>query len=152
MPSVTISHLYTFVAMIAVSSILIFSFMAYANGWRLTSETMQLKNQMSFVAGKCTELITLALSTNASSQTSLQVLQKIGDKQYWLQLHSLSGKAWLDGGLGDIPLEQGDWQVFLPREANASGYYISESGAASIRCNFVNGIPEIELSCLGKGD
>jgi len=55
MPAITPGHLYTFFAIIAVSSILLVSFMDYAGVIRLSAETQRLKNLMDYVAAKATE-------------------------------------------------------------------------------------------------
>ena len=92
MSSIPPSYLYTFVAMIAVSSLLIFSFMAYAEAIRFSSEARQLKNLLDHVAGKSTELVTLTLATNATAESFLQMPTSIGNRQYWLGLHKI-GRA-----------------------------------------------------------
>lgn len=138
MPSITPSYLYTFLALTAVSSLLIFSFMAYANVLRTSSETRQLKNLMDYVAGKSTELLTLALATNANSEAFLETPASIGNKLYWLQFRNDSAKTWLEGGLGDIPVEQTELRVYLPKEASATGHYIGSHGAIHLKC-YLNG-------------
>jgi len=145
-PAITPAHLYTFFAMIAVCSLLIFSFTAYANALRLTSERVQLKNLMNQLAAKCTELLTLASSANASAEAYLEMPVAIGEKQYWLQLRSISSKAWIEGGLGARHIEEAELQVCFPSEAEASGYYLSGYGSASLKCYLENGIPKILLS------
>ena len=143
MPSITPSYLYTFVALMAVSSLLIFSFMAYAEALRVSSETRQLKNLMDHVSAKSTELITLTSATNATSEASLPMPASIGNKQYWLRLCNNSEKTWLEGGLGNIPMEGTELRVFLPKEASATGYYIGGFGAVHLECYLNASIPQI---------
>jgi hypothetical protein len=152
MPAITPSHLYTFFAMMAVSSLLIFSFMAYANALRASSERTQLKSLMNSVAAKCTELLTFTLTANASAEAFIQMPARIGEKRCWLQLCNDSTKAWLAGGLGDTPLEKADLQVALPKEVNASGYFIGGCGSAHLKCYLNNCVPQLELSCSSDGD
>lgn len=152
MPSITPSYLYTFIALVAVCSLLIFSFMAYADTLRAFSETTKLKNLMDYVATKSTELLTLTLTTNATSEVFLQMPVTIGNKQYWLRLSNDSEKAWLEGGLGNTPVEETELQVYLPREASATGHYIGGYGAACLKCYISSGVPQIQLMSSTKGE
>lgn len=138
--------------MIAVSSLLIFSFMAYANALRVSSEAVQLKNLMNNVAAKCTELSTITLTTGAMTEVYIEMPTTIGDKQYWLQLRNDSAKTWLDGGLGNIPMNEADMQIYLPKEANASGYYIASYGSVCLKCHLDNGVLQIQLASSSEGD
>ena len=152
MPSITPSYLYTFVALMAVSSLLIFSFMAYAEALRVSSETRQLKNLMDHVAAKSTELLTLTLATNATSEAFLPMPVSIGNKQYWLRLCNNSEKTWLEGGLGNVPMEGTELRVYLPKEASATGYYIGGYGAVHLRCYSNASVPQILFINSGDGD
>jgi hypothetical protein len=152
LPSITPSYLYTFVALIAVSSLLIFSFMAYAEALRASSETRQLKNLMDYVSAKNTELLILTLATNATSEVFLPMPTSIGNKQYWLRLCNDSDKAWLEGGLGNVPMEGTELRVYLPEEASATGYYIGGYGAVHLKCYLNMGVPQILLTNRSDGD
>ena len=152
MPTITPSYLYTFVALMAVSSLLIFSFMAYAEALRVSSETRQLKNLMDHVAAKSTELLTLTLTTNATSEAFLPMPASIGNKQYWLRLCNNSEKTWLEGGLGNMPIEGTELRVYLPKEASATGYYIGGYGAAHLKCYSNASVPRILFINSGDGD
>mgnify|MGYP001048611104 FL=1 len=146
MPSITPSYLYTLIALIAVSSLLVFSFMAYADAIRVSSEVKQLKNLMSYVATKSTELLTLTLTTNSTSEAFLQMPEAVGNKHYWLQLRNDSVKAWLEGGFGNMPTEGTELCIYLPKEASAQGYYIGGYGAAYLKCYLDAGVPQIQLT------
>jgi len=152
LPSITSSYLYTFVALIAVSSLLVFSFMAYADALRVSSEVKQLKNLMNYVATKATELLTLTLTTNATAEAFLQMPASVGNKQYWLQLRNDSSRAWLEGGFGNLPMEETELRVYLPKEASATGCYIGGYGAARLKCFLDAGVPQILLASSGEGD
>jgi len=152
LPSITPSYLYTFVALIAVSSLLIFSFMAYAEALRASSEARQLKNLMDHVAAKSTKLLTLTLATSATSENFLSMPTSIGNKQYWLQFRNDSCKAWLEGGLGSTPVEGTELRVYLPKEASATGYYIGGHGAVYLKCYLNLSVPQILLTKSGDGD
>jgi hypothetical protein len=152
LPSITPSYLYTFVALIAVSSLLVLSFMAYADAFRVSSETRRLKDLMDQVAAKGTELLTLTLSTNATTEAYLQMPTVIGNKEYWLQLRNDTAKAWLEAGFGDTPVEGTELRVYLPKEVLATGYYIGGYGAARLKCYFDAGAPRIRLESSGEMD
>lgn len=145
MTAITPSYLYTFFAIIAVTSILLVSFIGYANAIRFSSETRKLKNLMDHVAAKTTELLTLAKAANASTEVFLQTPTSIGDKQYWLRLRNDSVKAWLEGGFGNMPTEA-ELRVYLPNKALALGYYVSGYGAIRITCTVKADVLQIQLS------
>lgn len=145
MPAITPGYLYTFFAIIAVSSILVVSFTDYAGAMRFSAETRRLKNLMDHVAAKATELLTLAAATNATAETFIQTPASIGNSQYWLRLRNDSSKAWLEGGLGNLPIEETELRVYLPGKASASGYYIGGYGAIRIICLISSPTPHIHL-------
>ncbi len=147
----TPSHLYTFIAMIAVSTLLVMSFMAYANTLRLSAEARQLENLIDHVAAKSTELLVLTMATNASCEAFLQMPTAIGVREYWLQLHNDSEKAWLEGGLGNVPTSGAELRVYLPKEASAIGHYVGGYGAAHLRCEIVSDNPQIQLTNSSVG-
>lgn len=149
MPSITPSYLYTFVALIALSSLLIISFMAYAEALRTSSETRQLKNLMDHTAAKSIELSTLTLTSNATSEAFLPMPASIGTKQYWLRFRNDSARTWLEGGLGNVPVEGTGLRVYLPTEASAAGYYMGGYGAAHLECYLNVSIPQILLTSSG---
>jgi len=150
MPAITPSYLYTFFAIIAVSGILLVSFMNYANAIRFSSEMGKLKDLMDSVAAKATELISLTKATNATTEAYIQAPAAIGDRQYWLMLRNDSSKVWLEGGMGNTPKEGAGMRVYLPSMALAYGCYVSGYGAIRLKCsvNHDAGIPEVQLSSL----
>ncbi len=85
MPTITPSYLYTFFAVMVVSSILVASFMDYSGVIRFSAETRKLKNLMDHVAAETTELLNLA-AANATAETFIQAPAAIGNTQYWLRL------------------------------------------------------------------
>jgi hypothetical protein len=151
LPSITPSYLYTFIALIAVCSLLIFSSMAYTNTIRAFSEINKLKNLMDLLAAKSTELLTLAQTTNATAETFIQMPTTIGNKQYWLQLCNDSSKAWVEGGFGNNPQEETELRVYLPKEVSASGYYTAGYGAAHLLCHVNNGVAQVRLTSFVEG-
>lgn len=151
MPAITPSYLYTFVALIAVSSLLVFSFADYTNALRSSSELKQLRNLLDCVAAKGTELIVLSQTTNASTEAFVQMPSSIGNKQYWLRLRNDSVKAWLEGGLGDEPVSETELRVYIPKKTSATGYYIGGYGAVRLECSLISGTPHIQLADSGGG-
>jgi len=148
MPAITPGYLYTFFAIIAVSGILLVSFMNYANAIRFSSEVGKLKDLMDSVAAKATELISLTKVTNATTEVYIQAPAAIGDRQYWLMLRNDSSKVWLEGGMGSTPKEGAGMRVYLPSMALAYGCYVSGYGAILLKCSISHevGIPEVQLS------
>jgi hypothetical protein len=126
--------------------------MAYADALQVSSEVKQLKNLMTYVVAKNTELLTLASTTNATAEAYLQMPLAIGNKQYWLQLRNDSRNAWLAGGLGNTPLEETELRIYLPKEASATGYYIGGYGAACLKCYVNAGVLQIQLTSSCEGD
>ena len=152
MPSIPPSYLYTFFAMLAISSLLVFSFIAYTNTVRFSSEIQQLKRLIDTIAAKSTNLITLTLLTNATFEDSVQMPTIVGSRQYWLQLHNSSTIAWIEAGFGSIAMENAGLNVYLPKEAIAEGTYIAGNGAAHLVCDFRNGTPYIRLEGSNAGE
>ncbi|MCS7124908.1 MAG: hypothetical protein NZ932_05805 [Candidatus Bathyarchaeota archaeon] len=150
MPVITPSYLYTFFALIAVSSILLVSFMEYANAIRFSFETRKLKELMDHVAAEAIELVTMALTANASTETIIQAPPAMGEKQYWLTLKNDSARAWLEGGFGNLPTENTALRVYLACKAEATGYYISGYGAIRLTCSASADAPRIILSGLSQ--
>lgn len=146
MPSLTASHMYTFIALVAVSSLLVFAFVDYADALRISSELKQLKNLMNLVAAKSTELMVLTLTTNASTAAFIQMPTIIGNTAYWIQLRNDSTGAWVEAGLGDVPTGAAELRAYLPEEASASGYYVSGHGAARLSCQSDSVNPQIKLT------
>lgn len=149
MPSITPSYLYTFIALIVVSSLLVFSFMNYAEALRVSSEVKQLRSLMDTVAAKSTELLTLTLVTNATIKVYLQMPTTIGNKQYWIQLDNDSARAWVEGGFGDTPVKGADLRIQLPKETAATGYYVGGYGAACLMCYSDVSLSRIQLNSSG---
>jgi hypothetical protein len=137
--------------MIAVSTLLVMSFMAYASVLRVSSEAKQLADIVDHVAARSAELLTLALVTNSTSEAYVQMPAAIGSKQYWLQLRNDSTRIWIEGGLGNVPVEGSEIHAFLPGKGGASGHYIGGYGAACIRCNSVAGFVQIQLTNSSSG-
>ncbi|MCS7114243.1 MAG: hypothetical protein RMJ15_02220 [Nitrososphaerota archaeon] len=151
MPAITPGYLYTFFALIAISSILTVSFMNYAGVIRYSSEIRRLKNLMDYVAAKTTELLTIAETANATAEAFVQAPTMIGDKQYWLRLRNDSSRAWLEGGFGNKPAEDAHLRVYLQGMVSASGFYIGGYGAIRLKCFISAKTPHVLLSSSSVG-
>jgi hypothetical protein len=152
LPAISPSYLYTFIALLAVSSLLVFSFTAYANTMRSSSELGQLKNLVGYIAARGTELLTLAMAANATTESFVQMPSSVGDELYWLQLHNDSENAWVEGGFGSVPLGGSILRVYLPGEVAAIGYFIGGRGAARLNCESGVGIMQLRLANVDVGD
>ena len=134
MPTIAPNYIYAFFALIAVSSILISAFAAYATTLRTIPEIEQLENLLSHIATEGYKLITLTMVTNSTSEVTLQLPSTIGNKRYWIRLCNESTKAWVEGGLGDIQKLTVQNRIYLPKTVSASGHYSSSHGPASLEC------------------
>jgi hypothetical protein len=107
---------------------------------------------MDYVATESTKLLTLTLTTNATATVFLQMSTTIGERQYWLELHNDSAKAWLEGGFGNSPVKGMDLRVYLPNGVLATGYYLSGYGAAQLKCQFEADVLCIQLASSSLGE
>lgn len=149
MPSIPSSYLYTFLALTTISILLIFSYSSYANTVRIIPEIEQLKNILDHVAAKGNELLTLATATKSTAYTLIQLPPTIGYREYWIRIQNDTSNVWVEGALGRLGEEGKKYQVFLPRKASTSGYYIGGYGPAIIECCMNGSIPQLNLSPVG---
>ena len=135
MPSIALNHIYSFFALITVSSILITSFGAYATTLRNIPESKQLNNLIKHIANIGSELVTLTETTNSTSKVTLQLPSRIGIKRYWIRLTNDSQKTWIEGALGAV--YQGDLatRIYILPHVEATGNYTSESDPACLECS-----------------
>jgi hypothetical protein len=138
MPAIAPSYIYSFFALIIVSTLLISSFAAYATTLRTIPEIEQLENLLNHVASKGYELITLITATNSTAEAVLQLPSTIGTRQYWIKLRNESLKAWVEGALGSIQESSTANRVYLPKTVSVSGNYSSDYGPAVLEC-YING-------------
>jgi hypothetical protein len=126
-----------FVAMIAVGTLLIFSFNSYAATLRFVPETEQLNNLLNYVAAKATELMT-STQTGTVAQFYLNLPIEIGDQQYWILLQNSTDQSWLMGGFGTDWNISSSYRVFLPGDSIATGHDLSVYGPAVLE-SWMNG-------------
>ena len=149
MPSIASTHLYTFLAMGIVSTLLICSFSIYASTVRTIPEIEQLKNILDHVAAKGNELLTLVTATNSTVQTLIQLPSTLGRQGYWIRVRNDTSNAWVEGALGQIREDGTEHRVFFPRSVWASGRYIGGYGPAILECYMNGSIPQLNLSSVG---
>jgi hypothetical protein len=149
LPSIALSHLYTFLALTTVSTLLICSFSLYTSTVRTIPEIEQLKNILDHVAAKGNELLTLVTATNSTVRTLIQLPSTIGHREYWIKVRNDTSSVWVEGALGQIKESRTTYQVFLPRKASTSGYYVGGYGSAMLECYMNGSIPQLNLSSAG---
>ena len=133
MPALIPSHIYMFVAMTAVGTLLIFSFNSYAATLRHVPEKEQLDNLLSHVAAKAIGIMTMT-GGDSTTKVYLDLPTSIGDRQYWIRLRNDSIQAWVEGGLGEIWNGTNVNRVFLPATPTATGEFIGDYGVATLAC------------------
>jgi hypothetical protein len=126
-----------FVAMLAVGTLLIFSFNSYAATLRFIPETEQLDNLLNYVAAKATELMT-SIQTDGNAQFYLNLPTRIGDQQYWIRLENDTLQSWVMGGFDTYWNITSSHKVFLPGNPIATGHHVSVYGPAVLK-SWVNG-------------
>ncbi|MGQ9460120.1 MAG: hypothetical protein ACUVRA_02670 [Candidatus Bathyarchaeaceae archaeon] len=151
MPSIAINHLYTFLALTTVSILLVCCFSLYASTVRSLPEIEQLKNILDHVAAKGNELLTLVTATNSTVRTIIQLPSTIGHQDYWIRVQNDTSNAWVEGALGQISENRTTYQVFLPRKASTSGYYMGGYGSAMLECCMNGSILQLNLNYAGGG-
>jgi len=149
MPSTIPGHIYTMIALAVIGSLLIATVNSYTTSLRNASEIEQLRNLLSQVAAKGSELITLVASANLSAHASLQLPASIGTQQYWLRARNNSSNAWIEGALGQMVDVAVPNRVYLPRGTSVSGYYVSGYGAAILEAYMDGSNPQLNLSSKG---
>jgi hypothetical protein len=141
--------LYTFIALVAIGTILIFSFSSYASTIRAAPEIESLQNILDHIAAEGNELITLVTTTNSTAHLIVQLPSAIGNQEYWIRVRNDSSKAWLEGGLGQIRNSETAYRVFFPEKMSTSGYYLGGYGPAILECYMNGSVPQLNLNSLG---
>lgn len=145
LPSIIPSYVQMFVAMLAVSTLLIFSFNSYAVTLRSIPETEQLDNLLNYVAAKATELITSS-QTDMTAQVYLDLPTRIGDQQYWMRLQNDTLQSWVMGGFGADWNTTSSHKVFLPGRPVATGHHLGVYGYAVLKGWMKGSVRELFLA------
>jgi len=149
LPSTIPSHIYTMIALAAVGALLVAAINGYTTTLKTTSEIEQLKNLLSVVAAKGTDLLTIAASTNSSTQVFLQLPTTIGYQQYWMRAGNDSSGTWIEGNLGQITNIESSNRVFLPQGTLASGTFAGGYGPAILKSYMNGSTPQLNIASLG---
>jgi hypothetical protein len=145
LPSIASNYLYSFVALLAVSTLLVGAFSYYTSTLRAIPEIEQLKNILDHVVAKGNELLTLAITINTTVSIVVQLPSTIGLRQYWIQVRNDTSNAWLEGALGSYGESGTTYKVFFPGKASTLGHYISGYGPALLECYMNGSIPQLNL-------
>lgn len=145
MPSIIPSYVYTFFALSVVGTLLICTFSAFAVSVKQDVEIEQLKNLLEYVAAESCELISTTTPNNSTATVSLLLPSHVGEKGYWIQLRNDSSSAWVEGGLGNTPV-QTSLTVFVPGVVAASGLYTSGYDLAELECQVQETVTCLNLS------
>lgn len=146
MVSIASSHLYMFLATVAVGGILISAFNSYSATLRSVPEEERLQNLLEYVVSQGNELVTLALITNSSGSLFLNLPSKIGANQYWIRIRNDSTSAWLEGCFGQLWNGNPAKKVYFPCHFSASGHFLSQHGVARLQCFMNSSILQLRLS------
>lgn len=133
MPSIIPSHIYMFLAMTVVGTLLIFSFNTFASTLRFVPEKEQLYSIIAHVAAKATELAILT-TPNSTTEISLKLPISIGDRQYWIRLQNNTYQSWIEGGFGETVANSALYKVSIPGKPSVAGSYTDDSGNAVLKC------------------
>ena len=145
MPSQATSYFYTIVAMGVVALMVTNAFKVQVAGLKAVSERHELREMLEAVASEATELIAFTEATNATAKMSLPTPTLIGDKEYWIRLHSDASEAWVEGAFGGPWAGHPDYRVELPRGIVASGTYRGGFGTLMMNCTIRGGEPAVAL-------
>jgi hypothetical protein len=133
LPSIIPSYIYTLFASMIVGALLIFAFNATTLPIRNEAEQQQLKHLSEYVATRSCELVSVAAISNMTIRLALNLPTFVGNQRYWLQLKNDSSVTWVESGFGAI-FSMTEHRMCVPEQTDASGIYVSGSGAAFLEC------------------
>jgi len=151
MPSHATSYFYTIVAMGVVALMITNAFKIQVTGLKAVSDRQELREILEAVATEATELMAFTEATNATAKVSLQTPTLIGDKEYWIRLHSDASEAWVEGAFGEPWTGNPDFRVELPWGVNASGTYRGGFGTLMMNCTSQGGVQTVILARWESG-
>jgi hypothetical protein len=150
MPTIAPNQIYSFFALVTISSILLTSFAAYATTLRYLPENEQLNNLMKQITNIGYELITLTETTNATSKVTLQLPTRIGTRGYWVRLANDSQQTWIEGALSSELQGNLTNRVYIIPFVEATGSHTSENGVAFLECYLNNYTAILHLGTWGE--
>jgi len=145
MPSIIPSYIYSFFALSIVGTLLICTFSAFSVSMKQDVEIEQLKNLLEHMAAQSCEIISTTQINNSTINVRMPVPSSISEKQYWIRLKSDALRAWIEGGIGDIPV-QTSYKIFIPGMVVAAGLYVSGYGLAELECHLQGTTVYLNLS------
>jgi len=151
MPSQATSYFYTIVAMGVVALMITNAFKIQVAGLEAVSDRQALRELLEAVATEATELIAFTEATNATAKVSLQTPTLIGDKEYWIRLHSDATEAWVEGAFGEPWTGNPDYRVELPWGVDASGTFRGGFGTLMMNCTIQGGVQTVVLARWESG-
>ena len=151
MPSQATSYFYTIVAMGVVALMVTNAFKVQVAGLEAVSDRQALRELLEAVATEATELIAFTEATNATAKVSLRTPTLIGDKEYWIRLHSDTTEAWVEGAFGEPWAGNPDHRVELPWGVDASGTYRGGFGTLMMNCTNQSGDQTVVLARWESG-
>jgi len=151
MPSQATSYFYTIVAMGVVALMITNAFKVQVAGLEAVSDRQALRELLEAVAAEATELIAFTEATNATAKVSLQTPTLIGDKGYWIRLHSDATEAWVEGAFGEPWTGSPDYRVELPWGVDASGTFRGGFGTLMMNCTIQGGDQTVVLARWESG-
>jgi len=144
-PVIAPSYIYSFFALVAISSILIAAFSSYTSALRRIPEVEQLQNLLNHVASEGYELVALATATNSTSRAILQLPSAIGSRDYWIRFRTEPARAWVEGSVGSAHHSTVAERVFFPKQVSAHGNYSCGHGPAFLECSMNGSIINLRL-------
>jgi hypothetical protein len=151
MPSQATSYFYTIVAMGVVALMVTNAFKVQVAGLEAVSDRQALRELLEAVATEATELIAFTEATNATAKVSLQTPTLIGDKEYWVRLHSDTTEAWVEGAFGEPWAGNPEFRVELPWGVSAVGTYRGGFGTLMMNCTSQGGGQAVTLARWESG-
>ncbi|MBC8225111.1 hypothetical protein H8E65_11010 [Candidatus Bathyarchaeota archaeon] len=151
MPSQATSYFYTIVAMGVVALMITNAFKIQVAGLKAFSDRQELRELLEAVATEATELIAFTEATNATAKVSLLTPTLIGDREYWIRLHSDTTEAWVEGAFGEPWAGNPDHRVELPWGVDASGTYRGGFGTLMMNCTIQGGVQTVVLARWESG-
>ena len=145
MPSIIPSYIYSFFALSIVGTLLICTFGAFSVSMKQDIQVEQLKNLLEHMAAESCEILSTTQINNSTVTVRMSMPSCVNEKQYWIRLRSDALRAWIEGGIGEIPV-QTSYKIFLPGMVVASGLYVSGYGLAELECQLQGTTAYLTLS------
>jgi len=137
MPSIIPSYVYSIFAALIVGAIIVYACSISTLNVKNQANTQQLKNIVEYVATQSLSLLSHTSENNHNTTQFLDIPSSIGNQRFWIRITNDSSCAWVESGFGTT-LSSNSFQMNIPANFDASGYFISGSGRAKLQCQFEN--------------